>query len=78
MKSENLKNYGMKIFDIKFNRQVIGEILISVFVGYLIGLAISYINIFGSRQNAPKICAMASGVFSIMRIKNKQNMRAEN
>ena len=78
MKSENLKNYGMKIFDIKFNRQVIGEILISVFVGYLIGLAISYINIFGSSQNAPKICAMASGVISIMRIKNKQNMRAEN
>ena len=68
----------MKIFNIIFNRQIIGEILISVFVGYLIGLAISYINIFGSSQNAPQICAMASGVFSIMRIYNRQNTKAEN
>ncbi len=68
----------MKIFNITFNRQIIGEILISVFVGYLIGLAISYINIFGSSQNAPQICAMASGVFSIMRIYNRQNTKAEN
>ncbi len=68
----------MKIFNITFNRQIIGEILISVFVGYLIGLAISYINIFGSSQNAPQICAMASGVFSIMRIYNRQNAKAEN
>ncbi len=65
----------MKIFDIEFNRQVIGEILISVFVGYLIGLAISYINLFGSSQNAPKICAMASAVVSIIRIKNKTGER---
>ena len=68
----------MRIFNIKFNRQIIGEILISVFVGYLIGLAISYINIFGSSQNAPQICAMGSGVFSIMRIYNRQNTKAEN
>ncbi len=68
----------MRIFNIKFNRQIIGEILISVFVGYLIGLAISYINIFGSSQNAPQICPMASGVFLIMRIYNRQNTKAEN
>ena len=68
----------MRRFNLKFNRQIIGEILISVFVGYLIGLAISYINIFGSSQNAPQICAMASGVFSIMRIYNRQNTKAEN
>ena len=68
----------MRIFNIKFNRQIICEILISVFVGYLIGLAISYINVFGSSQNATQICAMASGVFSIMRIYNKQNTKEEN
>ena len=78
MKSENLKKIGMNILKVKFNRQIIGEILIGVFVGYLIGLVISYINIFGSSQNAPQICAMASGVFSIMRIYNRQNTKVKN
>jgi hypothetical protein len=75
MKSENTKKYGMKLFNITFNIQIIGEILISTIVGYLIGLAISYVNIFGSSQNAPQICAMASGVFSIVRINNRQKTK---
>jgi NhaP-type Na+/H+ or K+/H+ antiporter len=78
MKSENLKKIGMNILKVKFNRQIIGEILIGAFVGYLIGLVISYINIFGSSQNAPQICAMASGGFSIMRIYNRQNTKVKN
>ena len=67
----------MKIFNVKFNRQIIGEILISVFIGFFIGLVISYINIFGSSQNAPQICAIASGIFSIKRIYIRQNTKAE-
>ncbi|WP_123890015.1 hypothetical protein [Chryseobacterium indoltheticum] len=68
----------MKIFNITFNRQIIVEILINILVGYVVGLVISYINIFGSSQNAPQFCAMATGIFSIMRIYNRQNPKVKN
>ena len=60
----------MKLFEAIINRQIAGQILLSIFVGHLVGLGIFCIDIFGSSQNAPMICAMASGVYSLARLTN--------
>ena len=57
-----------KIFKIKNLKRI----LLSTFSGYLIGLIISYINLFGSSQNAAFMCAFAATTFAIVSLKNKK------
>jgi hypothetical protein len=62
----------MKIFGITINGNLIGQVLIGIFIGYLIGLGISWINIFGHSGHAPKICAMAGGISTVGRLVKQQ------
>jgi|GEM_PF-6509840 len=52
-----------QIVDIKF----IGQIMLSILFGGLIGLVIGY---FTKSQHAILICAMGSGIASIWRLRN--------
>ena len=58
----------MKIFGITINGNLIGQILIGIFIGWLIGLGISWINVFGHSGQAPLICAMAGGISVVGRL----------
>lgn len=55
-----------------FKMENLKRILFSTFLGYLIGVVISYINLFGSSQNAPLMCAFGAMAFSIVSLKNKK------
>ncbi len=61
----------MKKLKFLFSTNFIVKIGLSVLIGYIIGLLLSYINIFGSSQNAPLMCAIGAGIFSLMRIKRE-------
>ena len=54
-----------------FKIKSLKKILFSTFLGYLIGVIISYINLFGSSQNAPLICAFGASAFAAVSLKNK-------
>lgn len=47
MKSKNWKLIG----------EFIGRILLGLVVGYLVGSLINAVDVFGSSQNAPQLCA---------------------
>lgn len=53
-----------------FKIENLKRILLSTFLGYLIGLMISYINLFGSSQNAPLMCAFGATAFAIVSLKS--------
>jgi len=54
-----------QIIDIKF----IGQVMLSILLGGLIGLLIEH---FTKSHNAVLICAIGSGVASIWRLRNKK------
>ena len=58
----------MKIFGITINGNSIGQVLIGIFIGWLIGLGISWMNVFGHSGQAPLICAMAGGISAVGRL----------
>ena len=58
----------MKIFGITINGNLIGQVLISIFIGWLIGFGISCINVFGYSGQAPLICAMTGGISAVGRL----------
>ena len=58
----------MKIFKNTINVNLIGQVLIGIFIGWLIGLGISWINVFGHSGQAPLICAMAGGISTLGRL----------
>jgi len=55
-----------------FRIENLKRILFSTFLGYLVGMAISYINLFGSSQNAPLLCAFGAAAFAVVSLKNKK------
>jgi len=63
----------MNILGITINRNLIIEVVISMTLGWIVGLIISHINVFGSSDKAPLICSMASGISAFERLKRKQN-----
>jgi len=54
-----------------FTIQNLKTILLGTSVGYLIGWLISYINLFGSSQNATLISAIGGTAFAIASLRNK-------
>jgi hypothetical protein len=66
------------MFGITINGSFIGQVLIGVFLGLLIGLGISWINIFGHSGQAPLLCAMAGGISSAGRLIRQQRKLAKN
>jgi Kef-type K+ transport system membrane component KefB len=62
----------MKIFEVTINRNFIGQVFVGIFTGFLIGMAISWINVFGHSGQAPLICAMAGGITSVGRLVKQQ------
>ena len=63
-----------------FNIKTIGNIFLSIIVGYFVGELIKYVNLFGSSQNAPLVCAMAAGGASVLRLYNlklKKTMKSD-
>ncbi len=58
----------MKIFGITINGNLIGQVLIGIFISWLVGLGISWINVFGHSGQAPLICAMAGGIYAVGRL----------
>ena len=58
----------MTIFGITFNGNLIGQVLIGIFIGWLIGLGISWFNVFGHSGQAPLICALAGGISAVGRL----------
>jgi len=58
----------MRIFEITINGNLIGQVLIGFFLGWFIGLGISWINVFGHSGQAPLICAMAGGISAVERL----------
>ncbi len=57
----------MKIFGITISGNLIGQVLIGIFIGWLIGFGISWINVFGYSGQATLICAMAGGISAVGR-----------
>jgi len=57
-----ISNYG------KF----IGQALIGTLIGWLVGLGISWVNVFGSSGQAPIICAIVCGALTIGRLIRQQ------
>ncbi|MEE9406572.1 MAG: hypothetical protein V3V28_00720 [Polaribacter sp.] len=55
-----------------FKIENLKRILLSTFLGYLIGLIISYINLFGSSQDAPLMCAFGATAVAVVSLKNKK------
>ena len=55
-----------------FKIENIKRVLLSTFSGYLVGMVISYINLFGSSQDAPLMCAFGAAAFAIVSLKNKK------
>ena len=68
----------MGLSDITINRNLVGQFLISIFIGWLIGSGISWINIFGHSEQAPFICAIAGGISSIVRLVRQQKVKLAN
>ena len=58
----------MKIFGITINGNLIGQVFIGIFISWLVGLGISWINVFGHSGQAPLICAMAGGISVVGRL----------
>lgn len=48
------------------------RILLSTFLGYLVGVLILYINLFGSSEGAPLMCAAGAMLFAIASLKNEK------
>ena len=65
----------MKIFGITINGNLIGQVLIAIFIGWLIGLGISWINVFGHSGQAPLICGMAGGISSLGQLVRQQQRK---
>ena len=65
---QKLKHSIMKIFGITINGNLIGQVLIGIFISWLVGLGISWINVFGHSGQAPLICAMAGGIYAVGRL----------
>ena len=63
----------MKLFGLMINGNLIGQIVFGVFMGWLIGLGISWLNVFGHSDNAPLICAVAGGIAAISRLLRQQS-----
>ncbi|MCF6241573.1 MAG: hypothetical protein L3J74_09540 [Bacteroidales bacterium] len=55
-----------------FKIENLKRILFSTFLGYIIGVIISYVNLFGSSQNAPLMCAFGTMAFAIVSLNNKK------
>jgi len=49
------------------------QAVISIYLGWLIGLIIKYINVFGGSDKTPLICAMASGISAFEQLIRKEN-----
>jgi hypothetical protein len=49
----------------KWSNHKISFIVLSIIMGYLVGELIKYINIFGSSEKAPLLCAMGAGAHAI-------------
>ncbi len=47
-------------------------ILLSIFYGYLVGMIIAYVDLFGSSQNAPVLCAFGASLLTISNLKRKK------
>ncbi|WP_019038373.1 hypothetical protein [Psychroflexus tropicus] len=52
------------------NIKIFKRVLLFTLSGYIIGLVISHINLFGSSQNASLMCAFGAMAFSILSLKN--------
>jgi hypothetical protein len=63
----------MKFIGITINGKIILQILFSIVLGWLVGSAINYINVFGSSEKAPLICALVLGAISLGRLIRQQN-----
>ena len=48
------------------------RILLAAFLGYIVGVIFSYINLFGSSQNAPLICTLGATIFAVVSLYNKK------
>ena len=48
----------------KWNNKI-SFIALSIILGYLVGELIKYINILGSSEKAPMICAMGAGGYAV-------------
>lgn len=62
----------MKDLKVKIDLKLIGGILKYYFVGYIVGLLIAYVNVFGTSGNAPLICAMGAGSFGFYTLLSKK------
>jgi hypothetical protein len=49
----------------KWNDNKISFIALSIIMGYLVGELIKYINILGSSEKAPMVCAMGASAYAI-------------
>lgn len=62
----------MKSLGITFKRKSIEQVFVGIIAGWMIGLCISYLNIFGSSENAPLICALGGGIVALGRLLKQQ------
>ncbi len=58
----------MKNFTDKITLKLIGEVLKYYAIGYLVGVLISYINVFGTSEKAPLLCAVGAGIFGFFKL----------
>ena len=47
-------------------------VLFYAFIGLLVGKLIAYVNIFGTSQNAPKICTLFMAMYGLYAYRNKK------
>lgn len=59
---------------IGINSNVIAQILLGIFTGWIIGIVISWINVFGYSGHASLICAISGGIYESGRLIRQQKI----